>query len=176
MTFAPVFRPLLAIALLSSGQVHAQLDDLFRSPGSPAPVPVERQPATLKAPVDPTVRNAPALPETTARTPNTAADTPIGRRTCHRQQPGSHHRKPRGDLHHPTCPHCHRALKHMQARNIPYLQKDVQHNAENRAEFKRIGGCSVPHILFGDQVVVGFSPQGFDQRHKSWKAGASAAR
>lgn len=154
MTFAPIGHPLLAIALLFTAQAHAQLDDLFRNPGSPASAPVESKPKPPTATVPPAARNAPALPATKAQTTN---DRVVIYTT-------------------PTCPHCHRALKHMQARKIPYVQKDVQHNAENRAEFKRIGGRGVPHILIGDQVMVGFSPQGFDQRHKAWKAGASAVR
>ncbi|MFN3493863.1 MAG: glutaredoxin family protein [Hydrogenophaga sp.] len=153
MTFAPIRRLLLATALLSAVQAHAQLDDLFRNPGSPAPAPVEREPRPASA----NTRPAAAEPAVVS-SPAPATDDRVVIYTT------------------PTCPHCHRALKHMQARNIPYLQKDVQHNAENRAEFKRIGGRGVPHILIGDQVMVGFSPQGFDQRHKAWKAGASTVR
>ena len=175
MTFVPVRQLLLATALLFSFQAHAQLDDLFRNPGSPAPAPtpVERKPKANPLPSSPTASTAPAPPATAANAP--AAEAPAADGAPAGNQ-GSAADQRVVIYTTPTCPHCHRALKHMQARNIPYLQKDIRDNPANHAEFKRIGGRGVPHILIGDQVMVGFSPQGFDQRHKAWKASAGAAR
>lgn len=105
MTFAPICRLLLATALLSAVQAHAQLDDLFRNPGSPASAPVESKPKPPTATVPPRCAQRPRIARNSGPdTQHRRLHKPIGRRTCHRQQPGHHHRRPCGDLHHPHLP------------------------------------------------------------------------
>ncbi len=160
-----IWFSLTAVAALLAHPAHAQLDDLFRSPGNThqaAPsaaaqepqTPVQSRPARQATGSAPQAASSPAAPpETKAANANTVVIYTT-----------------------PTCPHCRRALKHMQDRRIAYVQKDIQHDRANHAEFKRIGGRGVPHILMGSHVMVGFSPQGFDRRYAAWRAEAAASR
>jgi glutaredoxin 3 len=148
---------LTAALALAAAPAHAQLEDLFGDPGA-SPSGAQQPPSLNREAGEPKrqARKAPqrVAPATTEEKPPVAqaVSTKVVIYTT------------------PTCPHCRRALQHMQARNIAYVQKDVQHDQANRAEFKRLGGRGVPHILMGDTVVVGFDPRGFDQKYAAWKA------
>jgi glutaredoxin len=151
-----------ATALLAL-PAHAQLDDLFRAPGT-AP---ETTQGTLGA------KPKPARP---TQAPSTAAQKPTPAAAPGTAAAEKGHKDKVVIYTTPTCPHCIRALRHMNDRQIAYIQKDVQHDQANRAEFKQIGGRGVPHILMGETVMVGFSPQNFDQNYGAWKAGSGNAR
>lgn len=160
-----LFAWVTAAALLAS-PAHAQLDDLFRSPGTPlqsTPDALDLEPKPIK----------PARPETPLRKVAKPASQPASPSTPAAEK--SHEDKV-VIYTTPTCPHCIRALKHMKDRKIAYIQKDVQRDQANLAELKRIGGRGVPHILMGDTVVVGFSPQDFDQKYGVWRAKVGADR
>jgi len=146
-----------AAIVLASPAAQAQIADLFGSPGdtprSAQPVPETDRPLPVPA------RQASPPPGKTTRAA-APAETPAT--PAHQAQLVIYTT--------PTCPHCIRALKHMQARKIDYIQKDVQHDRANQAEFRRIGGRGVPHIVMGNTVVVGFNPQDFDRKYAAWKA------
>lgn len=154
---------LFAAMVLAATPAHAQLEDLFGDPGA-HPSGAQHPPSLEREAGEPKrqARKAPqrVAPATTEEMPPVAqaVSTKVVIYTT------------------PTCPHCRRALQHMQARNIAYVQKDVQHDQANRAEFKRLGGRGVPHILMGSTVMVGFSPQNFDHKYGAWRAEAGAAR
>jgi glutaredoxin len=155
-----------AAAALLTLSAHAQLDDLFRAPGNTPPTTQDAADAQPKASKPARQAEAPqqaAMKTAQAASPSTApaAKAPHDKVVIYTT---------------PTCPHCIRALKHMNDRKIAYVQKDVQHDQANRAEFKAIGGRGVPHILMGDTVMVGFSPQNFDHKYGAWRAEAGATR
>jgi len=145
-------------AVLAAPSAQAQIDDLFRSPGDP--------PRSTRATPEPE-RQAPEpsrqAPPTTGKTSQPAHPVVAATTPAPQQQKLVIYTTP-------TCPHCIRALRHMQARKIDYIQKDVQHDRTNQAEFRRIGGRGVPHILMGRTTVVGFDPTDFDRKYAAWKA------
>jgi len=155
-----------AAAALLILPAHAQLDDLFRAPGNAS---------TASADV------ADVAPEASKPARQTQTPPPAAQKAS---QPAFTTKASAAKAHvdkvviytTPTCPHCIRALKHMNDRKIAYVQKDVQHDQANRAEFKQIGGRGVPHILMGSTVMVGFSPQNFDQKYGAWRAEAGTVR
>lgn len=138
-------------AVLSAPSAQAQIDDLFRSPGDP--------PRSTRATPEPERQAPPTTGKTSQPAPPVVAATP----PAQQQQKLVIYTTP-------TCPHCIRALRHMQARKIDYIQKDVQHDRANQAELRRLGGRGVPHILMGRTTVVGFDPADFDRKYAAWKA------
>ncbi|MBA4263795.1 MAG: hypothetical protein C0453_01825 [Comamonadaceae bacterium] len=155
-----------AAAALLASPAHAQLDDLFRAPGNMPQATQEAadlehrltKPSRLSPPPQQASKQASRVtPPSTLAAEKSREDKVVIYTT-------------------PTCPHCIRALKHMKNRKIAYVQKDVQHDQANRAEFKQIGGRGVPHILMGDTVMVGFSPQSFDQKYGAWRGEAGTVR
>jgi len=57
----------------------------------------------------------------------------------------------------PTCHFCHLAKDFFKENNVPFTDYDVLTDLEKRQEmFKVSGGSSVPVIVIGDEVIVGF--------------------
>jgi len=148
---------LAASAAFVPPMAQAQIEDLFRSPGT-ASSSTQDSTAPEHRSAEPVRQTAPATGKT--RQANTPA-TPS--RAAVQQEKLVIYTTP-------TCPHCIRALKHMQERKIAYIQKDVQHDRANQAELRRIGGRGVPHMLMGSTVVVGFDPADFDRKYAAWRA------
>ena len=154
---------LTAALALVAAPAHAQLEDLFGDPGA-NPSGAQQPPALNREAGEPKRQARKAPPrEAAAVAPEAppAAKAILQKVVIYTT---------------PTCPHCRRALQHMQALNISYVQKDVQHDQANRAEFKRLGGRGVPHILMGDAVLVGFDPRHFDQQYADWQARSHSPR
>jgi mycoredoxin len=55
-----------------------------------------------------------------------------------------------------TCPYCAKARKLLDARNVPYLEIDVDKSEEGFAEYKKLNGNGVPVLVIKDQVIHGF--------------------
>lgn len=155
-----------AAAALLTLPAQAQLDDLFRAPGNTHPATPDASDVEPKA----------SQPARQAQLPLQASKKPSQTASISTASPAKAHDDRVVIYTTPTCPHCIRALKHMNDRKIAYVQKDVQHDQANRAEFKQIGGRGVPHILMGSTVMVGFSPQSFDHKYGVWRAEAGASR
>lgn len=73
------------------------------------------------------------------------------------------------------CGYCRRARQHLVSRQIPYVNKDVQHDRQAESEFRALRGRGVPLILLGDQKLVGFSAATFDRAYKKFQAQHPAA-
>jgi len=57
----------------------------------------------------------------------------------------------------PTCPYCAAAKADMDARGVAYTEVDVTADAAALSEMERLsGGRTVPVIVEGDNVTVGF--------------------
>lgn len=63
----------------------------------------------------------------------------------------------------PGCGYCVRAIRHLDAKGVPYIEKNIQSDRLADAEFKRIGGQGVPVMVAAGQVVHGFSPDHYDR-------------
>jgi glutaredoxin len=62
-----------------------------------------------------------------------------------------------------TCPYCKQAISYMQQKNIPFVERNIENNSGNKAEYKRLGGRGVPFIVYGDKTMSGFSESGFER-------------
>jgi glutaredoxin len=68
------------------------------------------------------------------------------------------------------CGYCKRALAHVRSNAIAYVEKDIESNAANKAEYTKLGGKGgVPFIVMGTQTLVGFSPEQFDAKYAVFK-------
>jgi len=61
------------------------------------------------------------------------------------------------------CPHCKRARAYFAQKGIAFTEMDVEKSAEGRQAYKAMGGGGVPIIVVGDKMMRGFSPQAFER-------------
>ena len=74
------------------------------------------------------------------------------------------------------CGYCKQAAAYMRQRNIPFVERDIEANAGNKAEYKKLGGGGgVPFIVFGQKTVSGFSEAAFDQNYADFQVALAAA-
>ena len=58
----------------------------------------------------------------------------------------------------PTCPYCKRAKEYLSRKGISYTDIDVAQDREKAREMtQKSGQMSVPVIIIGDEIVVGFN-------------------
>jgi glutaredoxin len=63
----------------------------------------------------------------------------------------------------PWCGYCKQAMAHVRSKNIAHIEKVIENNPANNAEFKQLGGKGVPLIVMGSRTMSGFSATGFDK-------------
>jgi glutaredoxin len=63
----------------------------------------------------------------------------------------------------PQCPYCKAARAYMDERGIPYIEKDVENDSDNRREFLARGGNGVPFFIMYGKPHSGFEQQRFEQ-------------
>jgi glutaredoxin 3 len=64
----------------------------------------------------------------------------------------------------PTCPHCKQAKEYLSQRDVTYTEFNVAENKDALKEMVEITGRrSVPVIVCGNDVLVGYSPSRLDQ-------------
>ncbi len=68
------------------------------------------------------------------------------------------------------CKFCDRARSHMQARQVAFVEKDIESDPNNRAEYDRLRTRGVPVLLFGTKTMSGFSAAHFDQAYSDFQA------
>ena len=58
----------------------------------------------------------------------------------------------------PTCPICKRVKGYLSQKGIPYVDRNVAQDRDTAKEMiQKSGQMSVPVIIIGDEVVVGFN-------------------
>jgi len=68
------------------------------------------------------------------------------------------------------CGYCTKASNYMDSKNIAYINKNIESDKDNQAEYKAIGGTGgVPYIVFGDDVMAGFESSAFDQHYAAFE-------
>lgn len=72
------------------------------------------------------------------------------------------------------CGFCKQAVSHMQQKGIPFVERDVEHNATYKAEFSQLGGKGVPFLVFGQKTMQGASPQAIDQNYAEFQRALAA--
>lgn len=61
-----------------------------------------------------------------------------------------------------SCPYCAKTREYFKEHKIAFVDRDVQHDAAAALQFKQLGGESVPRVLIGDRLILGYVPSGFD--------------
>jgi glutaredoxin-like YruB-family protein len=71
----------------------------------------------------------------------------------------------------PSCQYCEQAKEYMKDHDIDYKYYDVSEDTDRRKEMiEKSGQMGVPVIELGDEMMVGFDPERFEEmveRHKS---------
>lgn len=62
-----------------------------------------------------------------------------------------------------TCPYCNSAKEYLNDKGVDYEERNISQNKEARIELTKRGIRSVPTIIIGDEVVVGFDPAKLDK-------------
>lgn len=63
----------------------------------------------------------------------------------------------------PGCGFCVRAIRHLNDKGVPHIEKNVQADRVAEAEYKRLGGRGVPMMVAAGEVVLGYSPEHYDR-------------
>ena len=61
------------------------------------------------------------------------------------------------------CPYCRKARKFFREQGVPYVEYDIEKDAEANRVYKAFGGNGVPVIFFRKRRMDGFSVEGFIQ-------------
>lgn len=57
------------------------------------------------------------------------------------------------------CGYCEKTRKLMDKNNIDYVEFDIEHSKEAKAEFDQLGGRGIPLVLIDGRVVEGYAPK-----------------
>lgn len=61
------------------------------------------------------------------------------------------------------CGVCKKAKQYMRAKDIAFVEYDIEKDPHGRNEYRMLGGRGVPLITIGDQIMHGFSPGRFEK-------------
>ena len=61
------------------------------------------------------------------------------------------------------CPYCRKARKFFREQRVPYVEYDIEKDAEANRVYKAFGGNGVPVIFFRKRRIDGFSVESFIQ-------------
>ncbi len=64
------------------------------------------------------------------------------------------------------CPYCQKARNYFREQGIPYVEYDIEKNAEARAAYRAFGGRGIPVIFVGKRRMDGFSESGFNRIYR----------
>lgn len=64
------------------------------------------------------------------------------------------------------CPYCQQARNYFRQQEIPYIEYDIERDAEARRAYKTFGGRGIPVIFVGKRRVNGFSVAGFNRIYR----------
>lgn len=59
------------------------------------------------------------------------------------------------------CPYCQQARNYFREQGIPYVEYDIEKNADAKREYQAFGGRGIPVIFVGKRRMNGFSVAGF---------------
>lgn len=57
------------------------------------------------------------------------------------------------------CGYCRKTKAFFDARGIPYVEYNIEKDAQADKEFRRLGGRGVPLVIIGDTVLRGYSEE-----------------
>lgn len=62
-----------------------------------------------------------------------------------------------------TCPYCAKARKLLNARQVPFIEVDVDKSEAGFEEFQRLGGQGVPVLVIDQKIIHGFDRAKIEQ-------------
>lgn len=68
-----------------------------------------------------------------------------------------------------TCPYCKRAAAYMREHKVGFVERDIEKNANYRAELARLRSPGVPTLVFADKTMVGFDETKFERNYAEFK-------
>jgi glutaredoxin len=60
------------------------------------------------------------------------------------------------------CPYCAKTRAYLASRNISYREMDIEKSPAAKQQFDQLGGGTVPKVLIGNRMIVGYVPSAFD--------------
>jgi glutaredoxin 3 len=74
----------------------------------------------------------------------------------------------------PSCPFCKALRAYLKARDIDYVEHNVNATLETRAAFYATGAQGVPVVVIGERTIHGFNPAAIESALKAARAGVPA--
>ena len=72
----------------------------------------------------------------------------------------------------PSCPFCKALRVYLDARDIAYVEHNVNATQETRAAFYASGAQGVPVVMIGERVIQGFNPVAIEAALKESREGS----
>jgi mycoredoxin len=60
------------------------------------------------------------------------------------------------------CPYCAKAKAYFAEHKIAYTEMDIEQSPVARQQYEQLGGGSIPKVLIGNRMIIGFIPSAFD--------------
>jgi glutaredoxin len=64
------------------------------------------------------------------------------------------------------CPYCQQARNYFREQGIPYVEHDIEKDAEAKRAYQAFGGKGIPVIFVGQQRMNGFSVASFNKIYR----------
>jgi glutaredoxin len=64
------------------------------------------------------------------------------------------------------CPYCQQARNYFREQGIPYVEHDIEKDAEAKRAYQAFGGKMIPVIFVGQRQMNGFSVAGFNKIYR----------
>lgn len=64
------------------------------------------------------------------------------------------------------CPYCQQARNYFREQGIPYIEYDIEKDADAKRAYKAFGGRGIPVIFVGKRRMNGFSVAGFNRIYR----------
>ncbi len=60
------------------------------------------------------------------------------------------------------CPYCAKTKAYFAEHKIAYTEMDIEKSAVARQHYEQLGGGSIPKVLIGNRMIVGYIPSAFE--------------
>ena len=60
------------------------------------------------------------------------------------------------------CPYCAKTRAYFAAHHISYQEMDIEKSPVAKQQYAQLGGGSIPKVLIGNRMIVGFVPSAFE--------------
>lgn len=60
------------------------------------------------------------------------------------------------------CPYCAKTKAYFAEHKIAYMEMDIENSPVAKQQYQQLGGGSIPKVLIGNRMIVGFVPSAFE--------------